>query len=797
MVFKRKNNIEFDSKIIDDFSKKFQLNSNIIKLLFQRNINTETKIEKFLNPSINDFNNPFDLKNMKEVIDRIGYHISNNSNIVILGDYDTDGICASAIIYKYLTKLTSNVNVFLPNRIADGYGLSIDTIDKINGLYNPDFIITVDCGISAVSEVEYCKSLGIEIVITDHHDIPDKIPNCLIINPKLNSQPYKFKELCGAGVALKVVQAIIGFKESLNEYTTIAAIATVADIVPLVDENRSIVYLGLKNQESNLPIGIKKLLKKLKCELPLTSTDISFKVAPKLNATGRMGDAIISFKLFIEEDEYEIDKIITNLIELNEKRLAETNKIIEDVSLKLDRVNISKVGAIVLYNDQWESGVLGIICSKLVEKYNRPVCILTKVDNEYKGSLRSVPGINIFDALNNVKDYLIQFGGHNQAAGVTVEPNKLDDFKYALNKFILNTYDKSYFVPCKYYDLDISNIQLENEFITQLDILEPFGLQNEKPQFLMSCNSIRVNRMVNHPNHICFKLKNINFIGFNLGNYVEQMNTNSNKDIIVELIKEKYKNRTLLKGMVKFVKCGKIKVAPKNDYNKGNYITQLKTLNVNNDLDNIVYLSEDDAINQITKCLSGDVFGTILVTYNFANYTKYCNRFKQIVNYEYLTIKDSSAINTIIYAPENDINLKSYKNIFLLEKPVCDEFIKFITNKKAKIYAIKSNNMLSDIKTDRNVFAVYHNAIKKCISDVNNFINIYEFYNLCKDKNPQLSDFNFEQFRFVLMIFEELNIIRLSNDNIEFTGEKSDLNKSKILTYFNNLSIRGFNINDN
>lgn len=788
MVFKRKNEIEFDSQLIEAFSKKFKLNTNIIKLLFQRNINTEAKIEKFLNPSINDFNNPFDLKNMQEVIDRVNYHISNNSSIVILGDYDTDGICASAIIYKYLIKLTPNVNVFLPNRISDGYGLSKDTIDKIKSLYNPDFIITVDCGISAVNEVDYCKSLGIEIVITDHHDIPDVIPNCLIINPKLDNQLYKFKELCGAGVALKVVQAIIGFEQSLKEYITIAAIATVADIVPLIDENRSIVYLGLKEQENNLPIGIKKLLKKLKCELPLTSTDISFKVAPKLNATGRMGDASISFKLFIEEDDYEIDKIITNLIELNEKRLVETNKIIDDVSLKLDRVNISKVGAIVLYNDEWESGVLGIICSKLVEKYNRPVCILTKVDNEYKGSLRSVPGVNIFEALNNIKEHLIQFGGHNQAAGVTVEPNKLEDFKYALNRYVLNNYDKTHFIPCKYYDLDISNIQLENEFITQLDVLEPFGLQNEKPQFLMSCNSIRVSRMVNHPNHICFKLKNINFIGFNLGDYVDQMNTNSNKDIIVELQKEKYKNRILLKGLVKFVRCGKIKVAPKNEYNKGNFLTQLQMNKVNANFKNIAYLSEKDAISTINKCLNDDIFGTILITYDFSNYIKYCNLFKQITNYEYLSIKDSSAVNTIIFAPEADMNLKSYKNIFLLEKPVCDGFVKFITDKKSRAYIINSNDMFIDIKTDRGVFTTYHNAIKKCISNTTNFINMYEFYNLCKDKNPQIVDFNFEQFRFVLLVFEELKIVNITSDMIDFTGVKSDLNKSKILQCFNNLN---------
>ena len=210
---------------------------------------------------------------------------------------------------------------------------------------------------------------------------------------------------------------------------TIAAIATVADIVPLMDENRAIVKLGLENQKEQLPKGLKALSKNLKISLPLSSTDISFKIAPKINATGRMGDALISFKLYVENDDLEIKRYINELLELNDLRVTKTNDIFQSACEMLEDTNVSRLGMIVLYNPEWESGVLGIICSKLVEKYNKPVCLLSLVDNEYKGSCRSIPGVNIFEALTSVSDLLIRYGGHNQAGGLSIERKNLKEFK--------------------------------------------------------------------------------------------------------------------------------------------------------------------------------------------------------------------------------------------------------------------------------------------------------------------------------------------------------------------------------
>ena len=507
--------IEFNNKEILRMSQKFNLCQDIVKLLFARGIDNEDKIDKYLNSGVSSLYNPFLLKNMQEVVDKIKYYIMSKKRILIMGDYHTDGISASAILFKYFKSIGVDTNVFLPNRVVDGYGLTIDSLDKVKSMYSPDLIITVDCGITCVDEIDYCKSLGIDIIVTDHHDIPSVIPNTLIINPKLEDQLYPFKELCGAGVALKLVHALGGLNEALK-YTTIATLATVADIVPLMDENRAIVKLGLENQKSQLPKGLKKLCSELKISFPLSSTDISFKLAPKINATGRMGDAIISFNLYVKNDDAQIKENIDLLVELNDKRVVETNNIFASACEMLEDTNVSRLGMIVLYNETWESGVLGIICSKLVERYNKPVCLLSMVDGEFKGSCRSIPGVNIFDALTSVSDLLIRFGGHNQAGGLSIERKNLKEFRNRINDYVLTHINESELLTKKYYDLDISEMDLSVEFLQQLSIFEPCGFKNEKPMFRLALTENNVSRMSNYPQHLRIKQGNLNLIGFGL-----------------------------------------------------------------------------------------------------------------------------------------------------------------------------------------------------------------------------------------------------------------------------------------
>ena len=778
----------FNQKLIESMSKKFNLCDDIIKLLFSREIDTEEKIEKFLSSGVSQLNNPFLLKNMEEVTNKIKTYILQNKKILIMGDYDTDGISASAILYNYFKSINVTTNVFLPNRFVDGYGLTIDTIDKVRDLYNPDLIITVDCGITCVEEIEYCKSLGIDIIVTDHHDIPEKIPNTLIINPKLENQLYPFKELCGAGVALKLVHALAGLEECLK-YTTIATLATVADIVPLKDENRAIVKLGLANQKEQLPKGLKKLCSTLKLSLPLTSTDISFKIAPKINATGRMGDAIISFNLYVENDDAEIKKNIDLLLELNDKRVDETNKIFEDACEMLSDTNVSRLGMIVLFNDNWESGVLGIICSKLVERYNKPVCLLSLVENEYKGSCRSIPGVNIFDALSSVSDILIRFGGHNQAGGLSIEKKYLKEFRNRINEYVLNNTNEVDMLTKKYYDLDISNINVTPEFISQLEIFEPCGFKNEKPLFRLQISENSVSRMSNYPQHIRMKQGNLNLIGFGKGDYFYNLSVNCYKEAIVELSLEKFANKEKITGFIRHINYSKLNTATKSEIISANYISQLKHINCKNEFTRYKKISFDSSIKRINDLVSRNKFGTIVIINDMDTYFKCLKLIPNITNFELFDVKNACGENCIVFAPQEDFNPKDYNNIFVMDSFLCEGYIANMSTKFNNIYVCDNEfnmDILKGIDTSRNTFAQILNAIK---SNANSPImpDLITYFNNLRRRNLVDKNLKYNEFMFFMMVMAELGILRFDNGLIEISNTKSNLNNSCIYNFMNEL----------
>ncbi len=783
MEFKRKKEIKFNNKIISNISSDVDLDENVVKLLFMRGFDTEDKIKKFLNPDEDSFHDPYDLLNMYELIDKIKGHIDKKSKIVILGDYDTDGISASAIMYKTLLELGVKADVFLPNRIADGYGLSVETIDKIKKLHNPDFIITVDCGISSKVEVEYCKKIGIEIAITDHHDIPDEIPDCIVVNPKLKDQKYPFRDLCGAGVAFKVAEAMLGFDKA-KRYLTIASLATVADIVPLTDENRAIVYFGLKNQKRDLPLGLRKLLERLKFTQKITSGDISYKLAPKINASGRMGDAIISFYLYIEEDLQKINQYIDMLLEMNEKRLTETNNITNEAIEQLKNVNISKLSAIVVYNEKWESGVLGIISSKLVEIYNRPACVLTKVDNVYKGSVRSIPAVNVFEVLNNIKSTLVQFGGHNQAAGVTVSPENLEKFKKSFNDYIFANYPSSDFVFSKNYDMDLSKVKITEKFVSDINKLEPFGLVNEKPLFKISFNGVNVARMTNYFNHIKLHVNNIELLGFNMGDYVYNLNSNCNKNAIIELNLETYYKKTKIKGIIRNITFSQLNTGVKSDIINASYLLQMQYLDTPSNKGYKV-LEPNAMIKMINKETALNSFGTLVIANTIESYNEFINENKNITNFDLYKINNTFGENCILFAPINLNNFKNYSKIFLLDPPVHQGYVNKLSALDAEVYIPNKHidlSLFKKVRADRDTFAKYHNAIK--FGQIKNIIggDFFDYFEKLKALNPQFS-LNITQMVFVVMVLNELGIIEIKQYQLVLTNVRSELKNSKIYNF--------------
>lgn len=778
----------FDNKLINDASREFNLCEDTIKLLFMRGYDTKDKIEKYLSSGITQLNNPMLLKNMKEVVEKIHYYLDNNKRILIMGDYDTDGISASAILYKYFSSIGNTPNVFLPNRFVDGYGLTIDSINKVKSLYDPDLIITVDCGITSVEEIAYCKEIGIDIIVTDHHDIPSILPDTLIINPKLDEQIYPFKELCGAGVALKLVQALAGIDEAIK-YTTIASIATVADIVPLIDENRAIVKLGLERQVQDLPKGLKKLCNKLGLPKQLSSTDISFRLAPKLNATGRMGDAIISFNLYINDDNESIDKNISLLLELNDKRVVETNNIFESACQMLEDTNVSRLGMIVLYKDDWESGVLGIICSKLVEKYNRPVCLLSLVDGEYKGSCRSIPGVNIFEVLSNVNDLLIRFGGHNQAGGLSIEKKNIKEFRNRVNNYVLNNIDENELITRKYYDLDITNKDISVDFIKELQIFEPCGFKNEKPTFRLQLTNATVSRMSNHSQHIRIKSDKHTFIGFGKGEYYYNLNVNCLREIIVDLNIETYANKERTVGYIKNINYSNIGTSIRSDILSANYLSQVKYLGIENTNAIIKKMSYDDCIQRIHSLCKKSKFGTAILTYNMETYTKVVKTLKEIKNYELYDIHNACGENVILLSPNAELlQLKDYSNIFVLDGVLCDGYLAYLKTKFNNIYVVDSgidHKLLSGLNSDRDTFGKIHKLIQN--NSLMEMPDIITYFNDLKRKNYMNKNLKFNQFMFFIYVMEELGICIFEDGILKFTQVKSNLSNSKIYNYIKDI----------
>lgn len=773
MKLLKRNTTQYDEKLISSVSQKYNLPTSIVSLLFSRGIDNDEKLDRFFNPSIDHFSDPYLLKDMQEVVDKVKSAMQNNKKIVILGDYDTDGISASAIMYKFFESQNYKVDVFLPNRYIDGYGVTNETIDKIIDLYHPDLIITVDCGISSVNEVEYCKKRGVEIIVTDHHETPDILPDTLIVNPKISGQKYPFADLCGAGVAFKFVQAMAGIDEALK-YLTIASLATVADIVPLVDENRSIVSFGLTMQDAYMPKGIKMLCDKTGITFPLVSQDIAFKLAPKINASGRMGDATLSYMLYIENDTSKLNSYIDDLIEVNERRIRLTNEIYQQALDKLSNVNVTKLGAIVLYDQNWEGGVLGIICSKLVDLYAKPVCLLSKVDGEYKGSCRSINGINIHEALTSLSDLLIRFGGHNQAGGLSIKEENLDKFAQRLNSYILSKYSEQEDV--KYYDIEL-DFTPDIDYIKKLNLLQPFGCANEKPVFMLRLANVSANRLTNYYKYYKFKNDSIEYMCFNLPNMFNNINATCEKEALVDLNIESYKKITKVKGTLRNLFYSKITNLKNKEIVSANYLLQL--IKQGEGCANILTTLN---IPTLAKTLTEKSdYNTIFVANTYETYKKYVDQL-DVKNYELYNLNCTSGTNTLILAPNPDIDFKDYDNVVFLDVPLCDGYIKSLKCKNVYVPNKPYNlNAFAMLDITRASFGVCHNAIKNTLKKRSAYDELYELYLTVKKDNPQLKNTNYTQFAFVYMVMTQLSIITSSNGIYTYNNiEKTSLDKSSI-----------------
>ena len=515
---------EPDKNKIEEIKSKYKVNQLLATILANRNILKEEDIRLFLNPTRNDFYNPFLITDMDIAVNRIIKAIENKENITIYGDYDVDGITSITVLKSFLNDIGVETNTYIPNRLIEGYGLNKEAIDKISKK-GCNLMITVDCGISAIEEIEYANSLGIETIITDHHEAGNEIPKAIaVIDNKRKDSKYPFRELAGVGVVFKLIQAIgITLKlkeESYLKYLDIVCIGTISDIVPLVDENRVIAKLGLLLVAQTKNIGLRSIINSSGYN-KIDSNTISFGVAPRINACGRMGKAEEALELFLSKDKNEVNELTNKLNEHNRKRQETEKAIFENALEKIKAEHLDENKAIIVGGENWHHGVIGIVSSKITEMYFKPSILLSfEEDGIGKGSGRSIPGFDLHEALTKCSDTIEKFGGHSMAVGITVKKDNLEKFKKEFEQIATQSKIDE-IIPIINIDAKVDLSDIDKEMVESLKQLEPFGEANKMPVFAFKNLKIDSIRALSEGKHLKLTLKDnnyiINAIGFNIG----------------------------------------------------------------------------------------------------------------------------------------------------------------------------------------------------------------------------------------------------------------------------------------
>lgn len=776
MIFKKFFNKDADKVAL--FANQFNISPRVMELILSRGISNAEDIEEFLTPK--KLSDPFALNGMKELVDRVTLAREMKDRVLIFGDYDVDGISATAILLKALEQFGIKANYYLPNRFVDGYGLTNAVIDKIVDKYDPNLIITVDCGISCYQEVEYAKTKGIDVIVTDHHEIPETLPDTIVVNAKMDGQAVETREICGTGVAYKIAEALLG-KTGAEQFLPEAAIATISDIVPLLNENRTIVYRGLKLMDKYLPVGLKMIFKEYEIStLKPNSVDISFKISPKINSSGRMGDASDSLKLYLETDPIKIKKLIEKIKQHNTRRQEICNKIYDDCEKALAKQNMRTQRVICLASKVWDKGVLGIVCSRLVDKYHKPVFLFAQEGDTLSGSGRSIDDINIHQLLSSLKDILETFGGHTMAAGLSLKRKNYEEFVQKINAFTLQSVNDEVFIPIEYYDQEITLEDLTPEFVKELSILEPFGCGNPRPRFKITSPNVEVMPMKRFPQHASLKLGDFNLMYFNYLDSVIKMNFSRQKSFIFELAPR------ALKGTV--VKFDGGSFIAEDAYKKLNPI-EISQLSYSKTGDAKFKLYPKSELLQFVGGTSTSVFGTCFVTYSCYDYVEFAKNYNT-QNIYHFGIYDTFEIgyNSLLLSPKGLDWAKNYSKIVFLSPVLDSAFISALNEvTEAEIYLPIEKDTdykkFASLDLTRESFGKVFNALRaKAGKPIYNIFDLYD-----KIGFPSIT---FNTFYSAFLVFKELKLINVV-DGEQLTiyvnkEQKHQLTDSKL---YNTLSL--------
>jgi len=524
-----------------NLAEELNINKILAQVLAARNVDSPAQAAAFLNPRLSSIADPFLLKDMDKAVDRFVKAIKNNEKICIYGDYDVDGVTATVLLIRFLKWLGKDADYYVPNRMSEGYGLNCSAIERI-AQKKATLLITVDNGISSLQEVTYANSLGMDVIITDHHQSGHELPAAVaIVNPNRKDAPYLETPFAGVGVAFKFVHAACRgleiesehAKRFLSSILDLVALGTVADIVPLIGENRVLVKYGLQKLQTTDNIGLGTLVH-IACspDKDLTPEAISFNIAPRINAAGRADQASLCIELLLTDDQMKAIEISRRLNRLNEERRRLEADILEScMSFLATKEKIEEQNILVLQGEGWHIGVLGIVAARILERFNKPTIVLTLDQDRARGSGRSIQGFDLFQALVHCDEYLLEYGGHQRAVGITLKTSDIPEFRKAINKYAEGKIDPARSISVLAIDAEIAAEDLTLESVSALSALEPYGTANPPPLFSMNNVYLLEQPRIVGQDHVklylCQEGIGIQAIAFSMADLVPQLNDTS------------------------------------------------------------------------------------------------------------------------------------------------------------------------------------------------------------------------------------------------------------------------------
>lgn len=548
-----------DSKKVKDIQEALQIPETIAILLIQRGIEDLESAKAFFRPQLTDLHDPFLMQDMQEAVERIDQGCRDQDALMIYGDYDVDGTTSVSLVYSFLKPFFQKIIPYIPDRYTEGYGISYQGID-VAAEKGVRLIIALDCGIKAVEKVKYAQSKGIDFIICDHHLPAEKIPDAVaVLDPKRSDCNYPYKELCGCGIGFKLIQALTTFwkedPKELYSYLDLVATAIAADIVPMTGENRILAFYGIEQLRRDPRIGLKPLISHLK--KPLTVTDLVFIIAPRINAAGRMDNALNAVKLLVEKEPNAAEQFAAIIETLNSERRTTDERITKEALNLIDNLGEQDRYSTVVCSKGWHKGVIGIVASRLIETHYRPTVVFSVDDDNMVGSVRSVKGFNVYEALEACKSHIVQFGGHKYAAGLTIKKNQYEAFKKAFEQAVQEHILPEQRIPKVVYDLEVSLSELTPKLFRILKQLGPFGPQNMRPVFrtnnvLDSGHSKAVGKDGSHL-RLSIQTESSPMIGiaFSQANFLNHIQSKKPFDLVYTLDENEWNGQTSLQLKVK------------------------------------------------------------------------------------------------------------------------------------------------------------------------------------------------------------------------------------------------------